>query len=104
MAKKRNKKKASPVESIMTTEDEKLMNDIFGIEAEPEVVDLSESTAEAVSLSDSDTVFAAVPVEVPVPTYVENVAAAVVEPMLNLMTCTAQELADYKQRQMNGTN
>jgi len=80
----------------------------------PEAVNLSD--LEVTTFSDANTVVAVAPinehdvhVEVSVPDYTQIVAAAVLEPMLqqvpfNPMTCTAQDLADYKQQQMSGRN
>ena len=100
MAKKKNKSK-TPVKQDV-----------------PEAVKLSD--LETTTSSDADTVIAVAPIDEPiasdlkspgaepeeVPDYKKIVAAAVIEPMLppDPMTCTAQELADWKQFEVHKTN
>ena len=91
------------------------------IEAEPDVLNHTDVTAKTFSDADTfsgtDTVIVNIPavdkpavrVEVPVSDYTQIVAAAVIEPMLsdvpfNPMGCTAQELAENRQCQMDGKN
>ncbi len=98
MAKRRNKSK-----SLIESEPHTL--DVV------EVVDMAKVVAE--SSSDASTTITDVvandEVKKPkkeVPAYVQVVADAVISPMLppDPMTCTAQELADWKQAMMGGTN